>query len=300
VNGLSYYDIRATNTPDGAMLTVTFRFPAGSGIPELEYFDPSQGKYVPATVVSVSAPIFLGSGLESITVVFNEGTFPKLTDLHGSVFTIVLTPAPLSQSTNISPALALADQPGSGLTVTRDVSFQGSGLTLGLTPSQAVSVGVARADLSGGGGDDLDNADPADLDAILNTLGFSPPAAEPTDQTPVVAPAPASPAKSTVIPAATGPGAALPVVRPADAVFAPAVHQSALVDPVDALFAAATEEPFSFQPQPSVLEPVTAATIDRPIAPSLLAVPLLGALATHPPVQSPNRPRRRLQSRQIG
>jgi hypothetical protein len=274
VAGVSYYDIRATNAANGARLTVTFRFPEGSGVPELEFFDATQGKYVPVIGSTHFPPVIVGPGVEAVTVVFDDTSFPQLSALHGSVFTIVIAPLTIDDTTTISPALALAYPTGSDLTVTRDVSFQGSGVTVGLTPSQDVTRALARAELSGGGDDELEAIDPADLEAIFNVLGFSTPAAE---QGPVVAPVAAPPAAPASAPGATGPGAALPPVLPADAIFA-----------------AAAEAPFAFQRQPTKLQRVTATSLERAVVPSLLAVPLLGAIAIQPPLRSANRRRRRL------
>jgi predicted outer membrane repeat protein len=272
VDGVSFYDIRATNPTDGARLVVTFRFPDRGGVPQLEFFDPNQGKYVAVSVTALGPSVPAGAGMLSITVVFDASSFPSLSDLHGSVFTIVLAPAPTTVQTTISPALAIADRPTSDLTVTRSVAFQGSGLALGLTPSQDVTLSAGRADLSGGGGDDLDYADPADLDAIFGALGFGPderggapaPVASPAVLPPSV---PGAAAPKTATPGAsgagvTGPGAALPQVITADA-----------------LFAAAADAPFPFAPPPAAEPTLPAGSPRQAAAPSLLAVPLAAALA---------------------
>jgi parallel beta-helix repeat protein len=269
VQGVSFYDVRSTDPTAGAQLVVTFRFPAGTGEPELEFFDPTQGKYVPVVGSLRFPPVQVAPGVLSVTVVFDQSSFPQLSSLHGSVFTIVLAPVQTTVTTTISPALSLAFGSGSGLTVTRDVSFQASGLTVGLRPSQDVTAAVARADLSGGGDDGLEDADPADLDAIFKVFGLGTQL-----DAPVVAPvaAPASSPQNT--PTTTGPGAALPVILPADAVFAELAH-----------------EPLALQ-RMARLEQVSAKIPVASAAPSLLAVPLLGALATQPP-QATRRKRRR-------
>jgi hypothetical protein len=281
VAGVSYYDIRETNATDGATLTVTFRFAAGSGIPNLEYFDPSVGTYVAVSGVTETAPVFIGQGMEAITITFTSTSFPKISDLNGTVFTIVIAPVTTSAQSTLSPALALADIQGAGMTVSREVSFQGSGVTVGLSPSQDATRAVSRADLGGGGGDDLDEVDPADMDAILNALGFAP-----VETTPIVAPTPIAPvAAPQATPAngqgVSGPGAALPIVFPADAVFA-----------------AAVDTPFAFRWQPVAPERLAAAaSAERlPANPSLLAVPLLGTLATRPLADSSNKRRRALDA----
>jgi hypothetical protein len=283
VQGVSFYDLRDTNPVTGAQLVVTFRFPAGAGVPTLMFFDPAQGKYVPVAGSALFPPVQVAPGVLSVTVVFDATSFPQLSSLNGSVFTIVLAPAQLSTQTTISPALSLADRSGSGLTVTRDLSFQASGLTVGLRPSQDVTAAVARADLSGGGDDGLEDADPADIDAIFKVFGFSPPADAPV-VAPVAAPAPGP----RNVPTTTGPGAALPVVEPAATGPGAALP---VVEPADAVFVEIAAEPLPLQrlarlEQVSNKMPITTA------APSLLAVPLLGALALPLPHQSRGKRRR--------
>src|SRR6202020_458891 len=70
VPGVSYYDIRATNTAPGAMLTVTFHFQTGSGVAQLLFFDPTTGQFVPVAS-SVLAPAVVTNGGQSITVTFD-------------------------------------------------------------------------------------------------------------------------------------------------------------------------------------------------------------------------------------
>jgi hypothetical protein len=177
--------------------------------------------------------------------------------------------------------------------VTRDVSFQASGLTVGLRPSQDVTAAVARADLSGGGDDGLEDADPADLDAIFKVFGLgtqldapvvapvAAPASSPQNTPTTTGPGAVLPAAETTGPGAalpaaetTGPGAALPVIQPADAVFAELA-----------------QEPLALH-RMARLEQVSAKIPLASAAPSLLAVPLLGALSTQPP-QATRRKRRR-------
>ena len=202
VAGISYYDLRATNTAAGATLTVTFRFPAGAGVPKLEFFDPASGTYVQATGVTESAPFAAGPGVEAITVVFSANSFPALSALQGSVFTIVLAPVENTTQTTLSPALSLAEPRSGDLTVTRQGGFQGSGISVGLTPSNDATAAAARADLSGGGGDEDPSVE--DVDLLMQVLGFVPPAATPAIApvaTPAGAPA-GTPAAAPAQPAA--------------------------------------------------------------------------------------------------
>jgi hypothetical protein len=299
VQGVSYYDLRATNPVGDAQLAVTFRFQAGAGVPELEYFDPTQNKYVPVEGSTRYPPIQVGPGVLSVTVVFDSTSMPTLATLKGSVFTIVLAPIEATTQNTISPAVAIAYGSGSGLTVTRDVSFQASGLVVGLRPSQDVTAAVARADLSGGGDDGLADADPADLDAIFSAFGIAQ-----SDEMPGVAPAPvAAPAPPPPkADSAVGPGAALPPARPAteQGVAEPPAHSPAVpgavlptVKPADAVFVEASEKPFAF-PRMARLEQLSPRGALAKAAPSLLAVPLLGAAAVHPPLRLGTKKRRRL------
>ncbi len=290
VNGLSFYDVRATNPTDGAQLVVTFRFPPG-GARELEYFDPSQGKYVPVVgSTRFSAIQFNADG--SITVVFDATSFPRLSALQGSVFTIVVPPPPATtQSAVIGAQLALADRTG-GTGEARDISFQASGLSVGLSPSQAATKAAARADLGGGGGDD----DPSDedMDFFMQVLGFAG-----ADGAPVIAPAvaPARPGAPGAVSPDPAPGGAAPQPTPGGnappATPGEAGPEAALppAHAADAVFAAAVAAPFNFPapaPQPKQARPARPGNLPDP---SLLAVPLLGALAARP--AEPRRARKR-------
>jgi predicted outer membrane repeat protein len=297
VQGVSFYDLRDTNPVTGAQLVVTFRFPAGAGVPQLMFFDPAQGKFVPVVGSTLFPPVQVAPGVLSVTVVFDATSFPQISSLTGSVFTIVLAPVQATTQTTISPALSLADRSGSGLTVTRELTFQGSGLTVGLRPSQDATAAVSRADLSGGGDDALDDADPADIDAIFKALGFG----QPLDA-PIVAPVAAPSPTPQITPAATGPGAALPAIEAFDAVGAalPVVEPTdaagaalPVVEPVDAAFAELAVEPLSLRRQ-ARLEQVSSKIPFTSAAPSLLAVPLLGALAIQPTQPSRGKRRRRI------
>jgi predicted outer membrane repeat protein len=297
VAGVSFYDIRATNTAGGATLTVTFRFPTGHGIPELEFFDPATGTYVEAVGVTESAPVAAGPGMEAITFVFGANSFPTLSSLQGSVFTIVIDPTEETSQTTLSPALSLAYPVPAALTVTRDVTFQGSGIVAGLTPSNDATHAAARADLSGGG-DDNDPSD-EDLDLMLQVLGFAP-----TNATPVLAPVAAPPAAPPGA-GVSGPGAALPVDLPAYVGAAvpegaPNVSRKAPALPADILFAAAAERPFVFAPRELWKEPTPAESPRRESTPCLLAAPLFGALATQPPLRTRGRKRGRTGAFPIG
>jgi parallel beta-helix repeat protein/predicted outer membrane repeat protein len=294
VQGVSYYDVRATNTMGGAMLTVTFHFTPGHGVSTLEYYDPSTGRYEPV-VGSALRPAIVTDGGNTITITFDATSFPQLNSLQGSVFTIVISPVvAVTQTTSVTPAVSLALPTGSGLATTREVTFQASGLTIGLTPSEDVVRSAGRAELSGGGGDDQPTDE--ELDLMLRILGFGPTDAAPT-ATPVAAPAApvGAPPANNARPAAntsTGPGVRLPAPAPG----------GIATDPADALFAAAAAQPFAFLPhtahdpfspyEPTEEKLVVGSPERSAGEPSLLAVPLLGAMAMYAPGQTREKKRR--------
>jgi hypothetical protein len=239
------------------------------------FFDQATGQYEPV-VSSSFVPAVVTNGGHTITITFDATSFPRLSSLQGSVFTIVISPLAVTQSaTTTGAAASLALPSGSDLTTTRDVSFQASGVTIGLTPSEDAVRAAGRADLSGGGGDEEPSDD--DLDMILRILGFTPP-----DPTPAVAPASAPPANNnnTAQPAAaTGPGAWLPPTVPADVLFAAAAGEpfAFLPDPVEKVFLPQPSQDTLWLAEPPVRDSG---------APCLLALPLLGAVALQPPVET--------------
>lgn len=178
-DGSTFYDVRVTGAdPSRAALVVVFRFPQGGATDaSLQFYDPAQGKYVPVRgSTRQDGSLVVNTSGKSITVLFDDTSFPRLRDLTGTVFTVAVTvppqPAPAPSSVvTINPALALA-YPTAGTATTREVSFQSAGaVTLGLSPSQDLTKSAGRAELSGGGSAPDEQSD-EDLEFLLRILGL--------------------------------------------------------------------------------------------------------------------------------
>jgi hypothetical protein len=176
LNGLAFHDVRATGVDAAGRLVVTFHFSGGNGQPVvLEFFDQDTGHYQPV-VGSRLAPqsVIVDLTGETVTVVFDASSFPALTALSGTVFTIALTASVQSEAT-LTPSLALAltSSQTANQSFSQQVTFQTSNqLTLTLTPSQDVALSAGTASLSGGSDEPDSVSDKSTLSRILGQVFF--------------------------------------------------------------------------------------------------------------------------------
>jgi hypothetical protein len=174
VEGLAFHDVRVTGVDGAGQLTVTFHYSGGKGQPVmLEFFDPDTNQYR-SVVGSRLAPQSVTFDLvaETVTIVFDATSFPALTALGGTVFTIALA-VPTSTGETISPAVAIAATSNTGLSsgLAQPAVFQtGTQLTLTLTPTQDGSLSANVANLDGGTDEPEPDANRAALDRLLSQI----------------------------------------------------------------------------------------------------------------------------------
>jgi hypothetical protein len=167
VDGLVFYDLLVTGAEAGDTVTATFRFPAGALNPTLLFFNEDVSAYQPVLGSQLAPASLTVDRLQSvIRVVFDRTSFPAITDLDGTVFTIAI-PSPAPTSTALSPALALADASGRRVasdapplsSMVRTTTFVSTNqLTLALTASQDSQLISSRTILAGGGEDESPSA----------------------------------------------------------------------------------------------------------------------------------------------
>lgn len=176
IDGLEYHDVRATGLGENDRLTVQFEVSVSPNQQvALYFFDRSTGAYrlvQSSQSVALSRTDDPNSGRATITVTFDQTSFPTLMQLGGTVFTITLAPTTSGTSsggsttttftTTIDPTLA------SGLTTTssqsttdstsnsQTVTFQTSSQLSTTVISAQDSRGIAA---NNGGGEETENKD---------------------------------------------------------------------------------------------------------------------------------------------
>ena len=179
----------------GTSMTITFYFTARSPEQALLFYDTTTGSYQLVQGSTLTPESLVAEPLEGqITVVFDSTSFPAITDLGGTVFTVALPPAGDSTTTaDVSPDVAQAsiagasagatsyvtDSGGAATGLSTTVTFQTSSeLGLNLTPLQdSRAVAIPTADSSpatdglplGQPGKSGDQKGP--LQDLLNALG---------------------------------------------------------------------------------------------------------------------------------
>jgi hypothetical protein len=117
------FDIRSVNLTAEDKAVVTFQIPPGVGIPTLQYFDVASHSFKPVQADS----IVIDSLHQTITLTFDAGSTPSLSNLSGTVFLVsipqggVSSPAPASPPalpTSVSPPVGASSTPASSGTTT--------------------------------------------------------------------------------------------------------------------------------------------------------------------------------------
>ena len=153
------------STGDRAFVSVTFPADVPPGtIPIVKYLDPDTGRleaFNPANPPGYLT-ITIGSGTVTVTLILDNTTIPKLTELTGTEFTVTAgVPSVAATSVVVSPSLASADT--GAVAPGRTAEFQStSQLTFGLAASQSVQTqsSLLALDASSSGGDDQAPSDP--------------------------------------------------------------------------------------------------------------------------------------------
>lgn len=142
-------DVRLTNARPADRLTVVFSYPPGvAGPVRLDFYDPVRRRFVPVQGSRlVPNSLRIDPVARTITVVFDGTSFPAVTELRGTVFTVSVTQAE-GRSATVAPQLATAapTAPGAFSTTTTFVST--ATRTLSLTPSEDRTLSTARATLA--------------------------------------------------------------------------------------------------------------------------------------------------------
>mgnify|MGYP002623939791 CR=1 FL=1 len=108
VQGDDFYDVRVTGADTLGSLRVTFEFKTSPENAQLLFFDPTLNRYRPVQGSPLNPASYVVDPIQkTITVVFDADSFPRLTDLRGTVFAIGL-PRGATTNGNFNPAVALA------------------------------------------------------------------------------------------------------------------------------------------------------------------------------------------------
>ena len=107
--GVLFYDVRATGVTSVGRLVATFSY--GSLDPnrvQLKVFDSKLGQYVAVSGSTVGGMTLINDPVSrTITVLFDGSSFPTLSNLNGTVFTITVVGFPFEVSSPSYPTVAL-------------------------------------------------------------------------------------------------------------------------------------------------------------------------------------------------
>jgi hypothetical protein len=160
-DGAAFYDLQVDNASDETTLTATFSFPAGAANPTLKFFDEATNTYqiVQGSTLGPNS-LVIDRVANVIQVTFDRSSSPSIRNLNGTVFTIAV-PTTTTQTTDVSPSLALANTSSPSNTVSDTATENGlvqtttfvstNQLTLALSASQDSQLTASRAALGGGG-----------------------------------------------------------------------------------------------------------------------------------------------------
>ncbi len=109
-DGQTFDDVRVTGADAQGRLVVNFNY--GTLDPDkviLKVFDPTLSEFVPVVGSQFDANTLVNDTAgHVITVIFDSTSFPELTALTGTVFTIAVQGAPVEVQANVAPSQALA------------------------------------------------------------------------------------------------------------------------------------------------------------------------------------------------
>jgi hypothetical protein len=110
---VSAYDIRSVDLTAQDKVVMTFQFSPGRGTPALEYFDSSSQSFKPILGSTIQPNSFAIDPVRgTITLVLDESSTPRLTDLTRTVFVVSIPQAQLSPSVvSPPPTLPQASEP---------------------------------------------------------------------------------------------------------------------------------------------------------------------------------------------
>jgi hypothetical protein len=160
INGTTFLDYKVNNANSSAVAIVVFSFPAGTALPTLAFFDTSTNTWEPvagSTIVPNSYRV--NTTNDTITVTFDSSSFPTITQLTGTVFTVAIpaTNTTPSSTVGVFPPVVSTDNNAAAV----QASFvSSSSLSLTLTPLQQGAITTSQSNnASGGDGDSVPNSD---------------------------------------------------------------------------------------------------------------------------------------------
>jgi hypothetical protein len=146
------YELRLASAGPDDRVTVTFSFPEGDeGDVRLEFYDPQTRTFRPVEP-SLLAPgsFVIDEARHTVTFVLDPTSFPRVTDLRGTIFTVSVV-IPVFPAAAAAPPAAGRGMVFAAQAVSPPV-FVGTGQrTLTLSPSPDGGPSLARANLSGEG-----------------------------------------------------------------------------------------------------------------------------------------------------
>jgi hypothetical protein len=150
LSGVATYELRLAGAGAGDRLTVTFSYPgsAGSAV-GLDFYDPATRTFRPVEG-SLVAPgsLVIDEARHTITLVLDRTSFPRVTALHGTIFTVSVPVPQAVPAGDRSPVVGVAVVSAPAA----PPAFLGGGRrTLTLSPSSDGGPSAGRANLSGEG-----------------------------------------------------------------------------------------------------------------------------------------------------
>jgi hypothetical protein len=147
------YELRLANAETDDQLTVTFSLPSGyeygDGV-RLAFYDQQTQTFLPVRQDMLTAnSVIVNESTDTVTLLLDGSSFPKVTDLHGTIFTVsVAVSDAVPDAVSVSSRVVGV----SFVSTTSDVSesFSSAGVrTLTLSPSNDGGPSTAQAYLSG-------------------------------------------------------------------------------------------------------------------------------------------------------
>jgi hypothetical protein len=152
-----FFDIRVTGVTDNDTLKVVYHYNPDITTPTLEFFDHNTGTYEQVRGdPTIPNSYVVDTTAHTITVIYGAHSVPAITDLHGTVFAVVLDDeGPSQTSSTVTAALAfLASHHSgsdSGAVFSAEATFLSNNqLVLAVTPSSETEEAVSRASLNTG------------------------------------------------------------------------------------------------------------------------------------------------------
>jgi hypothetical protein len=177
---LEQFDIRVVNSDPGDVATFTFRYAASvTSVPVLQYIDPLTHRVLPVQGSQrFRDSLIIDPVRHVITLTLDNTSAPAITNLKGTVFTVVIAKLD-DAATTVAPLVAMA-QAGSTASNTdappsfvQTTAFQRtSQLTLALSPSQGVNAASESSGTTEEAGKDGESS--AWLRALLDVLRKDP------------------------------------------------------------------------------------------------------------------------------